>query len=111
LGWRDTVRSSWRPWANWHFSAYLQEPLSWYGRHSSVLYRLVLASCCCCWGGVGVVERRSFLSGMTMEEEEDDEETSSRSSKPLFCWPMLPMLLLLLLGKNLKRWMSPSSLW
>lgn len=37
-----TVRSSAPPWANWHFSPYLQVPCSENGLHNSVLYRLVL---------------------------------------------------------------------
>lgn len=37
LGCRVRLRSSWKPCANWHFSPYLQVPLSSKGRHSSVL--------------------------------------------------------------------------
>lgn len=54
LGCRVRLRSSWKPCANWHFSPYLHVPLSWKGRHSSVLKRMELICeflppfCCCC---------------------------------------------------------------
>ena len=82
-----TVLNSLNPWANWHFSPYLQDPFSWNGLHISVLYRLVLTL------ALALVDPMESLEVLEEDEAEEEDWSSWLSNKKVF-WLEVEWLLL-----------------